>query len=72
MGCSTKKYFGTWLVNIKTVFETPFEQNSISSPGLPILPHGVEHYVIPGRGSRALPIETGQSQSIKICSHLEF
>ncbi len=51
-------------MNIKTVFETPFERNGISSPGLPILPHGVERYVIPGGGSRALPIEVGDEISI--------
>ena len=51
-------------MNIRSVFETPFERNGISSPGLPILPHGVERYVIQGGGSRALPIEAGDEISI--------
>ena len=51
-------------MNIRTVFETPFERNGISTPGLPILPHGVERYVIPGGGSRAVSIEVGDEISI--------
>lgn len=51
-------------MNVRPVFETPFERKGIISPGLPILPHGVERYVVKGGGSQALRIETGDEISV--------
>jgi len=44
-------------------FEAAFEQRGIVTPGLPILPHGVERHPIPGGGSRAVLIEEGDEVS---------
>ncbi len=51
-------------MNTRPVFETPFERNGIKNPGLPILPHGVERYVVAGGGSRAVRVEKGDEISI--------
>ena len=40
----------------RPTFEVPWERAGVISPGLPILPHGVERHPVPGGGSRALPI----------------
>lgn len=41
---------------MQPVFEMPWERNGVLTPGLPILPHGVERHPIPPCGSRSLPI----------------
>ena len=41
------------------LFERPFERAGVITPGLPILPPGVERHPVPGGGSRALPIYQG-------------
>ena len=46
-------------MNYRPIFEAPFERNGVLSPGLPILPHGVERYPVAGGGSRAVKIEKG-------------
>ena len=51
-------------MNLRPIFETPFERNGILNPGLPVLPHGVERYVIAGGGSRAVQIEKGDEISV--------
>ncbi|SPH18149.1 Aminomethyltransferase [Defluviimonas aquaemixtae] len=51
-------------MNIKPVIETPFERRGVLTPGLPILPHGVERHPVPGGGSRAVPIWKGDEISI--------
>ncbi|MGE4611129.1 MAG: DUF1989 domain-containing protein [Paracoccaceae bacterium] len=51
-------------MNVRPVFETPFERKGIISPGLPVLPHGVERYVVRGGGSQAVKIEKGDEISI--------
>ncbi|MFQ5624106.1 MAG: DUF1989 domain-containing protein [Paracoccaceae bacterium] len=51
-------------MNVRPVFETHHERNGIRNPGLPILPHGMERYVIPGGGSRAVGIEKGDEISL--------
>lgn len=51
-------------MGIKPIFETPYERAGIITPGLPILPHGVERHPVPGGGSRAVPIEKGDEFSV--------
>ena len=50
-------------MTVKPVFEIPwerpFEQGGIITPGLPILPHGVERHPVPGGGSRAVEVRKG-------------
>ena len=46
-------------MNVKPIFETPFERKGIITPGVPILPKGTERHPIPGGGSRALAIYAG-------------
>jgi len=49
----------------KTDFvEHPWERRGIISPGLPILPHGVERHPVPGGGSRAVPVFKGDEISV--------
>ena len=45
-------------------FEHPWERAGVVTPGLPILPHGVERYPVPGGGSRAVPIFKGDEISV--------
>jgi len=47
-----------------SVFETPYERGGVITPGLPILPHGVERHPVPGGGSRAVAIEKGDEISV--------
>lgn len=51
-------------MGVKPIFETPFERKGVLTPGLPILPHGVERHPVPGGGSRAVPISKGDEFSI--------
>jgi len=44
---------------VRPVFEVPMERHGIKTPGLPILPHGVERHPVPAGGSRALPVNAG-------------
>ena len=46
-------------MNVKPIFETPFEKKGIITPGVPILPRGTERHPVPGGGSRALAISAG-------------
>ena len=46
-------------MNVRPVFEVPWERKGVIKPGLPILPHGVERHPVPGGGSRAVPIYKG-------------
>lgn len=52
-------------MNIKPVFETPYERAGVITPGLPILPHGVERYPVPGGGTRAVPIYKGDEITVQ-------
>ncbi len=45
-------------------YEVPFERGGIIEPGRPILLPGTERYVIPGGGSRAIPIFEGDEVGI--------
>ena len=45
-------------------FEQSTEKSGILFPGLPLLPHGVERHVVPGRGSRGIKIDKGDEISI--------
>lgn len=51
-------------MNIRPILETPYERRGITEPGLPILPHGVERYPVPGGGSRSVKIRKGDEISV--------
>ncbi len=51
-------------MNKPTFIEHPWERAGVVTPGLPILPHGVERHPIPGGGSRAVPIFKGDEISV--------
>lgn len=51
-------------MGVRPRFETPYERRGVVVPGLPILPHGVERYPVPGGGSRAVPISRGDEISV--------
>ncbi|QYX55269.1 aminomethyltransferase family protein [Roseovarius sp. SCSIO 43702] len=46
-------------MTIQQRLEVPWERKGVVAPGLPILPHGVERYPVPGGGSRAVAIFAG-------------
>ena len=46
-------------MDTQSVFETPFARAGIVTPGLPVLPHGVERHPVPGGGSRTVRICRG-------------
>ena len=52
-------------VNLQAVFPAPFERAGVITPGLPILPHGVERHPVPGGGSRALRIDRGDQITVQ-------
>ncbi|MEE9335730.1 MAG: DUF1989 domain-containing protein [Granulosicoccaceae bacterium] len=51
-------------MSVTSVLETPYERSGVISPGLPILPHGVERHPVPAGGTRALRIEKGDEFSV--------
>ena len=51
-------------MGLQPIFETPYERGGVITPGLPILPHGVERHPVPGGGSRAVAIEKGDEISV--------
>ncbi len=51
-------------MNVRPAFETPYERRGVTTPGLPILPHGVERYPVPGGGSRTVSIRKGDEISV--------
>ncbi|HSF93514.1 MAG TPA: DUF1989 domain-containing protein [Thermohalobaculum sp.] len=46
-------------MGVRPVFEQPFTRAGVITPGLPVLPHGVERHPVPGGGSRAVRIDRG-------------
>ncbi|MCB2127588.1 MAG: aminomethyltransferase family protein [Rhodobacteraceae bacterium] len=52
-------------MNKMSVFETPFERAGVITPGLPVLPPGVERHPVPGGGSRAVEIRKGDEITIQ-------
>lgn len=48
----------------KPILETPYERAGVITPGLPVLPHGVERHPIPGGGSRAVRMDRGDTFSV--------
>ncbi len=52
-------------MNFQPVFPTPHERAGVITPGLPILPHGVERYPVPGGGSRAVRIDKGDQITVQ-------
>ena len=51
-------------MNKQQTFETPYERAGVLISGLPILEFGVERHIVPGGGSRAVPIESGDEISV--------
>ncbi|MFK7943915.1 MAG: DUF1989 domain-containing protein [Paracoccaceae bacterium] len=51
-------------MGVRPVFEIPYERRGIVTPGLPILPHGVERHPVPGGGSRAVQISLGDEITV--------
>lgn len=51
-------------MNVRPVFETPYERSGVVAPGLPILPRGVERHPVPGGGSRSVQIFKGDEFSV--------
>ena len=52
------------MTGVRAVLETPHERAGVVSPGLPVLPRGVERHPVPGGGSRAVEIGAGDELSI--------
>lgn len=52
-------------MTVQSVFERPYERSGIMTPGLPILPPGVERHPVPGGGSRAVQILKGDEITIQ-------
>ena len=51
-------------MTVKPTFEVPWERSGVLTPGLPILPHGVERHPVPGGGSRALQVFKGDEINV--------
>ncbi len=46
-------------MDLREALVKPMERKGIIQPGLPVLPHGVERYQVPGAGSKGVKIEKG-------------
>jgi aminomethyltransferase len=46
-------------MGLQLPFERPYARAGVITPGLPILPHGVERHPVPGGGTRAVKIGKG-------------
>ncbi len=51
-------------MNFRSGIAAPTERRGIITPGLPVLPHGVERYPVAGGGSQAVRIETGDEITV--------
>ncbi len=51
-------------MNQPVFFQKPYVRGGVITPGLPVLPHGMERYPIGGGGSRAVKIEKGDEITI--------
>lgn len=51
-------------MSARPLFEAPYERRGIITPGLPILPHGVERHPVPPGGSRAVPVRKGDELTL--------
>lgn len=52
-------------MNMPSIFPEPYARAGVVTPGLPILPHGVERYPVPGGGSRAVQIFRGDEITLQ-------
>lgn len=52
-------------MTINPIFPTPLERAGVITPGLPVLPHGVERHPVPGGGSRAVPVFQGDEITLQ-------
>jgi len=66
MGAAAQSCIGAGLMGAiyEHPFEHPWERNGIRTPGLPILPIGVERHPIPGGGSRVVELFAGDEISL--------
>ncbi|MDE0210662.1 MAG: DUF1989 domain-containing protein, partial [Boseongicola sp.] len=48
-------------MTVQPIHPVPWERSGVIAPGLPILPHGVERYPVPGGGSRAVQVFKGDA-----------
>ena len=48
-------------MTVQPMHPVPWERSGVIAPGLPILPHGVERYPVPGGGSRAVQVCKGDA-----------
>ncbi len=46
-------------MTVQPIHPVPWERSGVIAPGLPILPHGIERYPVPGGGSRAVQVFKG-------------
>ena len=46
-------------MTVQPIHPVPWERSGVIAPGLPILPHGIERYPVPGGGSRAVQVFRG-------------
>ncbi|MDE0524076.1 MAG: DUF1989 domain-containing protein [Boseongicola sp.] len=46
-------------MTVQPIHPVPWERSGVVAPGLPILPHGVERYPVPGGGSRVVQVFKG-------------
>lgn len=51
-------------MNVRPVLETSHERRGIAMARMPVLPHGVERYPVPGGGSRTVSIRKGDKISV--------
>ena len=51
-------------MNVRPVLETSHERRGIAMARMPVLPHGVERYPVPGGGSRTVSIRKGDEISV--------
>lgn len=52
-------------MNFHPVFPAPQERAGVITPGLPVLPQGVERHPVPGGGSRAVRIDKGDQITVQ-------
>ncbi len=51
-------------MGVTPTFEMPWERKGVITPGLPILPQGVERHPVPGGGSRAVQVFAGDEITV--------
>jgi aminomethyltransferase len=62
---SSQASTGVQDMNTRATFESPTSRAGVLTPGLPILPPGVERHPVPGGGSRAIEIRKGDEITVQ-------